>query len=63
MKKDEDSASTGSDEDSSIIWEEECEEEEEEAAYEGEAATVKEQYDTSFSIQVNRKCRIIEQNS
>ena len=60
----EDSASTGSDEDSSIIWEEEHEEEEEEeAAYEGEAATMKEQYDTSFSIQVNRKCQIIEQNS
>jgi len=64
MKQDEDSASTGSDEDSSIIWEEEHEEEEEEeAAHEGEAATMKEQYDTSYSIQVNRKCRIIEQNS
>ena len=64
MKQDEDSASTGSDEDSSIVWEEEHEEEEEEeAAYEGEATTMKEQYDTSFSIQVNRKCQIIEQNS
>ena len=64
VKKDEDSASTGSDEDSSIVWEEEHEEEEEEeAAYEGEATTMKEQYDTSFSIQVNRKCQIIEQNS
>lgn len=62
--KQEDSASTGSDEDSSIVWEEEHEEEEEEeAAYEGEATTMKEQYDTSFSIQVNRKCQIIEQNS
>ena len=62
---DEDSANTGSDEDSSIVWEEEHEEEEEEeeAAYEGEATTMKEQYDTSFSIQVNRKCQIIEQNS
>jgi uncharacterized membrane protein YdfJ with MMPL/SSD domain len=63
MKQDEDSASTGSDEDSSIIWEEEHDEEEEEAAPEGEAATMKEQYDTSFSIQVNRKCQNIEQNS
>ena len=63
MKQDEDSASTGSDEDSSIIWEEEHEEEEEEASHEGEAARMKEQYGTSFSIQVNRKCRIIEQNS
>ena len=63
--KQEDSASTGSDEDSSIVWEEEHEEEEEEeeAAYEGEAAAMKEQYDTSFSIQVNRKCQIIEHNS
>ena len=67
IKQDEDSASsscTGSDEDSSIVREEhEEEEEEEEAAYEGEAATMKEQYDTSFSIQVNRKCQIIEHNS
>ena len=65
IKQDEDSARTGSDEDSSIVWEEEHEEEEEEeeAAYEGEAATMKEQYDTSFSIQVNRKCQIIEHNS
>ena len=64
VKQDEDSASTGSDEDSSIVWEEEHEEEEEEeAAYEGEATTMKEQYDTSFSIQVNQKCQIIEQNS